>query len=433
MGLRDRESKSPSQRWADTLNDLSDSTRITYSRELDEFLAWAPETPESLVKYWVEIRDDPKKNMGLSDNIKDYLKKLDEDGYTGGKQTSALNAIKRFFKSQGFKPVIDIKVETRGYGGRAAKKDEIKQILAYGVMNPRDQAIVAISKDSALRVSDIVRIQFKHIQPLIDNPPAEWLCFKIDIRKTKSKKRKGLPCLGPDGVKYLRKWLDEREGLGLTSEPDDYVFTNIRELDAYETSDDGLRAASTIGAQMRDRNASMAVSELCARAGLSELSANSLRKFNTTALTMAGMGSDRVKIMQGKHQKSSIDDYLDAQLEEMLKVYQQFYDYLSLESDAERELAELKAKQTGTNGEVSQLRQELEAMKNTLAQLYAAAAPPGLPTPTEPTAEAYQHQADVYRILSTAEARGRPLNYDQAERLLEEKGSVQEVRKYLKK
>ncbi len=358
MGLKDRVEANPSRRWDVALNDIAKSTRITYRREFREFLLWADETPESLIEYWIERMADPKRNLAISDAVNDYVSMLDEEvkkngdpKYTGGKQSAVVKAVKKFFDVNGFKPVFHVRDRAQNEGARTAKIEEIKQVLAHGIRNPRNAAIVAITKDSALRVSDIVRIKIKHIQPIIDDPSLEWLCFKIDVKKTSNKKRKALPCFGADALKYLRLWLTKRAKLGITSDAEDYVFVNIRNVVDYETAKES-RNGSEIGRMMRDSSASVAIGELCKRAGISDLSSNSFRKFNTTALTMSGMGENRIKLMQGKHQNSSIDSYLDAEANTMLEVYKEYYNYISINQESE-EINTLQEK-------VSELTDKLE-------------------------------------------------------------------------
>jgi len=374
MGLKERETRTPSVRWIKALEGMNPSTAGSYRREVNGFLEWAGETPDSLVKYWVEIVADPTQNMGLSDNLNDYLSDLDERGYSGGKQTSTVKALKKFFKVNGFNPTLDVKSRVTGEGARSAKRVEIKTILDYGITSPKTAALVAITKDSALRVSDIVRIQYKHIKDLFPDPDAkdeakeekrakdcQWICFKIDIKKTRRKKRKGLPCLGVDAVKHLRKWLVERDKLGLTSNPDDFVFVNSRDMDGYEVKGQA-RSASVRGSPMHHTNAGIAISKLCKRAGYDDLSANSFRKFNTTALTMSGMGEDRIRLMQGKSQRSSVDEYLDAEAGKMLEVYKGHYSSLAVDemsSDAEV-IQEIREQHEGTLSELDSLKARLD-------------------------------------------------------------------------
>ncbi len=117
---------------------------------------------------------------------------------------------------------------------------------------------------------------------------------------------------------------------------------------------------------MDDRNASGAIGKLFSRAGFNDLAANSLRKFNSTALTMSGMGSDRIRLMQGKHQQSSTDHYIDAEAEDMMTVYREHYEALAVEDDAEQELQQLQERQEHTNGEMSEMKAQLAALTDQL-------------------------------------------------------------------
>ncbi len=341
------------------LDEMSPSTKQTYSRELKEFLDWAEETPEGLVGYWIETQD-----MSLSDHLKDYIKKLTDEGHKGGKQNSVVKALKKFFKVNGFTPTLDTKNMIGEGGVRPAKLEEICEVLKYGKVFPRDTALIAISKDSGLRVSDITRIKFKHIQSIIDNPRLVFFGFQISVHKTRNKKREALPCLGSDAITHLRAWLRKRATLGITSDAEDYVFVNIRAFNEYDYYGKH-RGASTIGGRMTESNASVVIGNLFKRAGYNDLSSNSLRKFNTTMLSLSGMGENLIKAMHGKHQQSSTDHYLKATAPQMLEVYKEHYEALSVESaemDAEvRERVDAKVKMLADM--VMSLSSEIEVMK----------------------------------------------------------------------
>ena len=158
MGLKDKAKLTPFERWDSSLSEMSESTKRTYKREFQEFLDWATETPTGLIGYWIETQD-----MSLNDHVREYMAELTEQGHKGGKQGSALKAIKKFFKVNGYAPGFDIKNMAGGGGVRIAKAEEIREVLRFSVTNSRDTALISISKDSGLRVSDITRIQFHHI------------------------------------------------------------------------------------------------------------------------------------------------------------------------------------------------------------------------------------------------------------------------------
>jgi len=411
MGLRDKEKRTPAERWALALKGMTPSTRATYQREVNSFLKWAKETPDTLINYYVEIMVDPERNMGLSDNVNDYLSELDEKGYGGGKQIATVKALKRFFKTNGYTLTLETKKRVVGEGVRPAKAEEIKRVLGFGIVNPKASALVALSKDSALRVSDIVNIRFKHIKPIMEDPKLNWLCFKLSVTKTQNKKRKALPCFGPDAVTHLRLWLDERGKLGLPSGDEHHVFVNTRDNAEYEVKG-RTRKASIVGSPLKAATAGVLIGNICDRAGFPELSSNSMRKFNTTALTMAGMGQDRILVLQGKHQKSSTDTYIDAQAETMLEVFKQFYDYLSIESDAERELETVKEKQEATNGEVEHMKTQMQALTDQLDYMRQTGGGMGKVSPEEARMDAVSAslkkkypETDPERLRMQAEVR----------------------------
>jgi site-specific recombinase XerD len=367
MGLRDRELKAPEERWEDVLNKLAEKTSTGYRREFDEFLKWAQEDYDGLIEYWLEIRDDPFKRQNLSDAVEDYVQKLYEEGYTGGKQSVALKAIRKFFKSNGFHPQLNVKIEFLGDGIRVAKKGEILDLLAYAINNPRDQAIIAVSKDSGLRCSDITRMKIKHIQAIIDNPEKEFHIFELPVHKTRNLKRIALPTLGKDAIRYIRKWLKTREEIGLdNNNPENYLFVNIREHSKHERDDrENTISASVFGERMSASRASTSIQAYAKKAGY-DISANSLRKYQTTRLTVSGIGQDIIKVIQGKHQNSSLDSYIQAQKEEILPIYIEHYDQLLLDENIP--LHEFK----DLSESVKTQKNEIEALKKDRLELWQA-------------------------------------------------------------
>lgn len=372
MGLKDRENLTPDQRWETALDDLSTSTARTYRREFNEFLAWAEETPQGLIGYWIEIKDDSDKMMNLNDHIISYVQGLTEAGHSGGKQNSAICALKKFYKVNGFNIIINQKNMIKGEGARPAKPEEIREAFKYDVSRPKATALIAISKDSGLRVSDIVRIQFKHIQPIIDNPDLEFHGFQMPVHKTRAKRRQALPCLGIDGITQLRNWLKVRGEYGLTTDQEDYVFVNTKNMN-------GTGKKCVLGERMDERNAAWMVIKLFQKIGYDDLSSNSLRKFNTTTLSLSGMPESLVKAMHGKHQQSSMDNYLKATAGQMLEVYKKHYESLVVEvrptkryvESLEATIAELKAIAPSKDVQLQQ-QKEIEVIKEMQAEMKIA-------------------------------------------------------------
>ncbi len=343
MGLKERVKLSASERWEVALDNVSVTNRRGYEREFNEFLGWADETPEGVLAFYLENQD-----MSLIDYIKEYEASLTERGYTGGKQATFVKAIKKFFKVNGHALVVDIPRKEGNQAARVAKADEIEATLRFSITNPRDAAMIAIAKDTALRNSDIIRITFSDIQPVLDNPELEFYGFQKKVWKLRAKKREALPCLGPEALRYLRAWVSKMVELGFSVEPDDFVFVSIRSAKEYTTNSQ-QRSAAVKGKRMTTDAAGNAIIDMFKRAGFMDLSANSLRKFNTTMLSLDGMTGELVKAMQGKHQQSSTDFYLKATAPQMLKVYREHYQ--SLVVDGQTELAnQTKAAQEKIEG-----------------------------------------------------------------------------------
>lgn len=365
MGLNERVGQTPIQRWEKGLKEIAPSTARTYSREFNQFLVWADETPEGLLKFWVDTKDDMNKMMNLSDHIISYAHELTEAGYKGGKQSSAICSIKKFFKLNGFDLIINMKNLVKGSGARVAKASEIEEALKQTAYSTRAVAIIAICKDSGLRVSDITRIQFKHIQNLIDNPEILFYGWQQPVWKTRASKRQSLPCLGIEGITHLFRWLEYRARYDLPTGPEDYVFVNLKNMN-------GAGKKCVFGERMDERNASWMVIKLFQKIGINDLSSNSLRKFNTTALSLSGMSGELVKSLHGKNQGSSEDFYLKATANQILTVYKEHYHSLTV--DGQTELAQKNKTLEETNNMLIEKMAQMEAtQKNMMKDIVAEA------------------------------------------------------------
>ncbi|GAG66373.1 unnamed protein product, partial [marine sediment metagenome] len=320
---------SASERWQIALDKVSGTNRRGYEREFEQFLEWADETPEGLLDYYLEHQD-----MSLIDYVKEYEESLTQRGYTGGKQATFVKAFKKFFAINGHRLIVDIPRKEGNQAARVAKAEEIEAALRFSIINPRDAAMIAIAKDSALRNSDIIRITFSDVQPALDNPELEFHGWQKLVHKTRAKKRQALPCLGPEALRYLRAWVFKMGEMGYSMEPEDFIFVGLRS--AVEYSSVGvLRKAAVKGKGITTDNAGNAISDMFKRAGFDDLSANSLRKFNTTMLSLDGMPESLIKAMHGKHQQSSTDYYLKATAPQMLEVYKKHYASLTVDGQAE--------------------------------------------------------------------------------------------------
>jgi hypothetical protein len=140
---------------------------------------------------------------------------------------------------------------------------------------------------------------------------------------------------------------------------------NIRDVPGYEMGN-MVKDDSHVGEPMDSRLVTSVICDLCTRVGLPELSSNSLRKYQTSRLSVAGVQQDKVKYIQGKHQGSSVEHYLEFQAAEILEFYKEAYHELSLESSESQELKELREKQLTQNGEVEQLKDEVKELREQL-------------------------------------------------------------------
>ena len=76
MGLRNRELKTPEERWNDALDQLSDSTAYQYKHELEEFLVWAEdEAYDGLIGIGLKLSTIYSHSISI-ENIRNLLQSL---------------------------------------------------------------------------------------------------------------------------------------------------------------------------------------------------------------------------------------------------------------------------------------------------------------------------------------------------------------------
>lgn len=363
----------------DYLSTRKKTTEKQYIRDLAELLECLDMDTETLYNHVTGLLEekDRRKITRFEKRLTDYATSLIVDREL--KKNTVLNRVKAFnafmranMVQYRYKLKLNGEIrdneDTRELlvteGADAATIEEIKSMMGL-TGSPRSHAILMTLKDSGLRVSDVARIRVKDIRGALEDESIEYATFEIMPLKNlgQDDPLPANPVLGPEALRYIRRWIDyarSRYSLFNPLDDDDYLFVSVKstpdddgELNRFKPLD-----GSAIGDivfnivykhpdQFRDK-----------------ISAHSFRHTHTTYLTAGGVPERWINVMQGRKGKGTQGIYQKPNTRQLIEAYSQGYTEISLESDAARELEQLKAKQSEQNGEVAALRAELENIKS---------------------------------------------------------------------
>ena len=300
------------------LADLAPNTQKQYSRQLNEFLDFMNMTPDELFNAQLKAyqSNNPRDMMRIPRKLRKFQeKRMEEEGISGYYATGYYDAIKKFFKSNALPFEGNRLTADSGNGWPYISHEEIRTIVEV-TGNAMLRTAIVFGKDAALRVGDMVKLPVSIIQPILDDPELEWFTFEWKQEKTK---RYAYPVVGPEGIKYIRTWMDWRRRKGINCAPDAALFCKVR------GEPGGYMATSTLSTTFsRARN----------KAGLGDRDDppvfHSLRKFHKTNLEAAMIHTSWVNVFQGRKGVGSGQIYTVPPDEERIEMFQRGYDRLRL-------------------------------------------------------------------------------------------------------
>ena len=288
--------------------------------------------------------------------VTDFMIELQEQGYSANYVKEVKKGVSAFFKAN----AEDVVYISRGLkdessnGKERATKEHLRALIdATGSV--RNKSLITVGKDTGLRVSDLSNIRVKHVKDAIEKD-LEFHTFEIEIVKTTSRGGiRGNPCIGPDAMKYLKKWWVERERYGCTEGPEDFLYCKV------EDKPEHVRGGKVIPGQRKGdpitaQTITQMLSRLIKKAGITEnISAHSMRKFNETKLG-AEIPSGWIDKMTGRAEGYK-GPYEKPDSEELLTRYKKAYPSLQLAASAAtlEDVARLR-------GEVAELKGALESI-----------------------------------------------------------------------
>lgn len=300
--------------WMTQLSNRDEATREGYRLYFLKFCEWIGKDPNELVlmkKQALEHNGDRRENMVLEGKVKQFMSYLEHEavtkhgkqGYGLGTRKMAFAGIVSFFDHNQYS--LSMKRGDRpsgdALGSRIPEKAEIVK-LVNTAKSRRHRAVILFLKDSGLRLSDVVKLQWKDLQDFGDG----FYGFKLITQKNKVK---GSPFIGPEASQALEQ-LPRRK-------------PRIFPIDATYLS--------------------AAVSDLIKEAGLDQgLTAHGLRKYFNTELEAARVPKEYRYAMMGKR----VSVYDENRQQRLFQVYKKNYDSLRIFGvvDQQEEIAVLKAK-----------------------------------------------------------------------------------------
>ena len=337
--IAQHESQDPYERFSNSMQ--NQKTKTSYLNEVRDFSEW-------IGLNYVELIELGTKNLPtLTDKLGEYIqhvlsdqRKKDGTEYGYGKGKWIKKAVIKFYSENH----ISIKVSRNDKINTLTKaiptdkrkptKEEIQQLLNI-CPNYKLKCAVALSKDSGLRVSDLVQVQYQHVKDALTSDD-QFGGFVLKIEKTD---KIALVCFGSETVKYLKFWLVELESkLGRKLTDTDYLFPH--------TKNQGMIGEKS-DADALDRM----LNNQIARLGLKgQVSFNGMRYFFESNLETV-LNMNIITTIQGKQIGNSTKHYSKHDVSEMLELYKPAYRVLMVES-------------TDNTEEIQGLRQEIIKMQD---------------------------------------------------------------------
>jgi len=317
-----------------------------YELWLGRFLEYAEMTPDEFYKFHLDAinSEDIRDTNATRRLLKEYVVSI-EDKYKPATQAQVTKAVQSFITAQGFRKIEMNHKKKRifHHGAENYKAEEFKR--AIGGTTARNRAACLVTKDSGLRVSDVVRLNVGDVRT-----DEDFIIMDISVEKTGFPSK---PCLGPDALDSVREYLTTRED----PKDSDPLF---------------------IQTQHAHRGERMTASALASRikmvgkvAGFDKMSSNSFRKWNTTSL-QSWINPIWLNMLQGRSMPTeSVAHYSLPTDEQLLTAYRENYDKLRFYKAkiSKSEVNDLKTKYAATSARLDEMEPRYQALANMVAEL----------------------------------------------------------------
>lgn len=304
---------------------------------MSNFLAYINLDSEGLYNLYLENKKspDPRDQTLISEMVIGYITQLKGKisektkrplGY--GKRKDALTAIRRFIATNSMQVNLDgnskrIRDLVRGTQSDKMKpsKEQVAQLIGISP-NYRLKAMIAMVKDTYLRLDDLVNVRYGDIKQGLDSVDS-FGYFPITIGKTG---QKAFVIFGFEATKYLKLWVNE---LRKTRKVDDAtkIFTTVQN---YGGRKEGRDLTAAIASQL--------INNQIKKLGLKgQISENGLRYFYHSQLEGV-LNKNILSLFEGKMIGDSSAHYSKHDLNELLEIYKRNYNVLVVESAQDRKV-----------------------------------------------------------------------------------------------
>jgi len=333
------------QVWEEELQSKSKKTRWIYRHELKRFLeryGWTPKELYEIRKADLES-EDTRDHQNIERKVKALMTEMMEGGLSASTARCVAKAISSFLEAQGLDLNLKAKDKPRAvYNGQNLALIEDIRIMwrdASVRQRERNKALIVVTKDSGLRVSDVSLLNMKDWR---EARTIETEIGKVKVFKPKATLKTGDIAhihLGPESIEAVDEYLKVRY---------EWVSSETDRIEPLFLDEQKNR--------IKDKAISNVMARLENKTDRSKISAHSLRKFHRTRLEGAGMPEAWVKRLQGK--AASVYS-LPQQSGDLTKRYVECYHALRIFEEPERKIKELE-------NEVNRLRnreQELDDLR----------------------------------------------------------------------
>jgi integrase len=335
--------------WEQELSTKAKGTQGVYRMYFKRFLERWKTTPDELYSMRKEDleSDDTRDHRKTERMVNIQAKEMHEEGLAASTCHTFIKAITFFFRAQGQDLNMRPRDRPRGAsnGQSLALVEHMRQMWDYAPTETKlkTRALIALLKDSGLRVSDVVSLNmddFLNARRVVHDGE-EYVVFKP--HETTKTGALAYIHIGPEAVEALDLYLKERKAKGLPIEPDTPLFIN-RANERYER-----RALSQTFVRLR------------ILLGFDKVTAHSLRKFHTTRLQGEGLNDGWIKLLQGKTISGSMAAYTRPhETGQLTEAYIEAYPMLRIfeEQASTQKLNEQEKQIQSLKEEVEQLRSE---------------------------------------------------------------------------
>jgi len=204
----------------------SEETKRNYPPHIQRFLEYCNCSLEEIANEWDSIETYRQEKMFRKKwkrILKAYRSLLLQSGLLESSVNTYCNTVNSFFNWYEIPVRVKISNHDVTYHNRDITNEEIDIIINH-TPEMRDKAFFSMSKDSGLRACVLKRLRYIDIRE-------DWLADKIPCKvivpkeKNKGRYKKHYTFIGGETVEYLRKYFNQRFGVGNYPNDEDLLFS----------------------------------------------------------------------------------------------------------------------------------------------------------------------------------------------------------------